>query len=394
MSNNNLSLKLNLNFYVIIFLFAAIYYYALLFVFDVKTDIQSHILVVSDIVEGRDFPPNFLYFIAVYVAALFQNNYQSLLYGSLIVLALTIAYKFFVTVRIFEEQINPGDESLNKNRSLLIANAAGFCLITAFCIYLPKEMGLTKYIYLGQLPPNVWHNSTTIALMPFAVLLYWRSYQLLEKFELKTLIWIVGLIFLNNLIKPSFFLCFAAVFPLVALIRFKLNKEFFLCLLPVIIGFVLIIAEYVAIYRLGSYGQEGKSSIAIEPFVWWRIYTENIFISFLISTAFPLAYLVFFFKRVKSQPLLYYAYLLFFAATLILILFVEKGHRETDGNFLWQAIISNYILFFAVLTDFVKNILKKNEFNLKDKIIAAVFALHVASGWLYLVKTLLRGNYG
>lgn len=390
---NNFSLSLNRHFYIFIFLLTAVYYYALLFVFDVKTDIQLHTAVVSNIVEGKDFPPNFLYFVAVYAAALFQTDYQSLLYGSLIVLAATIAYKFFATARIFAEEIQI-DENFDWNKVYLISNAVGICLITAFCIYLPKELGLTKYVYLGQLPPNVWHNSTTIALMPFAVLLYWRSYQLLEKFDSKNLLWIIGLVFLNNLIKPSFFLCFAAVFPLMALIKFKFRKEFFLCLIPVVLGFALIILEYVAIYQLGSYGQQGKSSIAVEPFVWWRVYTENILVSFLISVAFPLVYLIFYFRRVTSQTFLYYAYLLFFVGVMILILFVEKGHRETDGNFFWQAIACNYILFFAVALDFVKNLLREKRLNIKDIVVAAIFALHVASGWVYLAKMLFRANYG
>lgn len=389
----NFTSKLNQNFYIFIFLLAAVYYYALLFVFDVKTDIQLHTRVVSNIVEGRDFPPNFLYFIAVYAAAFFQNNYQSLLYGSLIVIALTIAYKFFVTVRLFESETGLG-ERFDKNTAVLISNLAGFCLVTTFCIYLPKELGLTKYVYLGQLPPNVWHNSTTIFLIPFAVLLYWYSYQLLEKFEIKTLWWVIGMAFLNNLIKPSFFLCFAVVFPLMALIKFKLRKEFFLCLIPVVFGFALIILEYIAIYKFGSYGRAGESSIAIEPFGWWRVYAEYISISFLISVAFPLSYLLFYFNRVKDQPFLYYAYLLFSAATGIMIIFVEKGPRETDGNFFWQIIAANYILFLAVAIDFTKHLLRERKLNIRDMIIASVFALHLFSGWIYLAKMLFRGNYG
>jgi hypothetical protein len=379
--------NLNKHFYIFIFFLAALYYYALLFVFDVKTDIQLHVGVVSDIVEGRDFPPNFLYFAAVYVAALFQNNYQSLLYGSLIVISLAIAHRFFVTARLFAAEVDP-ENRFGENKIQLLSNLIGFCLITAFCFYLPKELGLTKYAYLGQIPPNVWHNSTTIALIPFAFLLYRQSYKLLEKFDLKNLYWIIGLVVLNNLIKPSFFLCFAAVFPLMALMRYKLKKEFFLSLIPVVLGFVLIVLEYIAIYQLG------KSSIAVEPFAWWRIYAENIPVSILISVAFPLAYLVFYFKRVKNETFLYYAYLLFSVAIIILALFVEKGHRESDGNFFWQTTACNYILFSAVATDFARNLLREGKLNVKDMIIAGVFALHVVSGWLYLAKTLFRANYG
>jgi len=42
-----------------------------------------------------------------------------------------------------------------------------------FVFSLPSVQVFTnKFYYLGQFTPNVWHNSTTIFLMPFALLLF------------------------------------------------------------------------------------------------------------------------------------------------------------------------------------------------------------------------------
>lgn len=385
--------NLNKIFTLAVFAGAAAFFYALLFALDVKTDIQKHIEVVWMILHGKDFPPNFLYFLAVAAAAFFQDNQTALLAASLLVLSLATAYKFQITTRLFSGQI----ESLvdwSQNKIVVVSSIVGFCLITALCIYLPKELGLTDYFLLGQIPPNVWHNSTTIFLMPFALLLFWHSYLLLEEFAMKRLWLVIGLVTLNILVKPSFFLCFGAVFPLVALIRFRLKREFFLCLIPIFWGFAFVVLEYIAIYKLGSYGTSGESGIVFAPFVWWRIYAPNIPVSILLSTAFPLAYLIFYYKKIVTEPVLYYAYLLFVVGLAFLAFINESGSRETHGNFQWQAIISNYILFFAIALEFSKDVAGKKHFAFKDKIIAAVFFLHVFSGWLYLAKTLLRGNYG
>lgn len=392
---DNLALKFNRHFYIVVFLASAAFYYALLFIFNVQTDIQKHIAFAVEMIRGENFPATFLYFAAVCVVALFREDYHSLLLASVIVLALATAYKFFLTARLFAARAEL-DKSFSPSRVYLLSNAAGVCLITAFCLYLPKELGLTQYFFLGQIPPNVWHNSTTIFLMPFALLLYWHSYQLLVEFEMKDFWWTLGLIFLNITAKPNFFLCFVVVFPLMALIRYRLKKEFFLCLIPPFFGGVLLILQYIAIYQLGAYGygKPEESSVIIAPFVWWRLFAENIPVSILLSAAFPLLYLVFYFKRVQNQPFLYYAYLLFAVGVALLALLGETGPRATHGNFQWQAVVSNYILFFAVAADFARNALQRNELDLKDKIIAAVFALHVLSGWMYLAKTLLRGNYG
>lgn len=392
---NNFALKFYRHFYIVVFLASAAFYYELLFVFNVPTDIQKHIVFAVEMLRGENIPATFLYFAAVCLFAFFQDNYNILLFSSLIVLALTIAYKFYLTAQIFRDELK-NDFKLDENKILLISNLVGICLVLAFCIYLPKELGLTQYFFLGQVPPNVWHNSTTIFLIPFALLLYWCSYRLLEKFEIKEFWWVMGMVFVNILAKPNFFLCFAVVFPVMALIRFRLKREFFLSLIPVFFGGVLLILQYIAIYQLGSYGygKPEESGVILAPFVWWELFSKNIPISILVSAAFPLIYLVFYFKRVQNQPFLYYAYLLFAVGVAILALLGETGPRATHGNFQWQAIVSNYILFFAVALDFVKNALQKNELNVKDKLIAAVFALHVVSGLLYLAKTLDRGNYG
>lgn len=392
---NDSASVLNRHFYIFVLLAAAFFYYAALYVVDVHMDVQKHVDFAAEIIRGTNFPPTFLYFLAVCAVALFRDDYGSLLFGSLVVLSFAVALKFFVTVRLFARESDLR-AVFGENKALAISNAVGVCLITAFCIYLPKELNLTTHFYIGQMPPNIWANSTTIFLMPFAILLFWHSYKLLGEFKMRDFWFSTLMIVLNIVTKPNFFLCFVAVFPLLALFRYRLKKEFWLCLIPPAFGFVLMILEYVAIYQLGAYGygKPGESGVTIAPLVWWRLFAPNIPVSILISTAFPLVYLAFYFDRVKTSVFLQYAYLLTIAGFTILALFGETGERAEHGNFQWQAVVANYILFFAVTTDFARGWAERKGFDLKDKIIALVFLLHVFSGWLYLAKTLWRGNYG
>ena len=54
---------------------------------------------------------------------------------------------------------------------------AGLGLVFLFCLPLPGHSW-----YLGQFPPNLWHNGTIIAMMPFGVLLFLNAVEFLRRF--------------------------------------------------------------------------------------------------------------------------------------------------------------------------------------------------------------------
>jgi Mn2+/Fe2+ NRAMP family transporter len=130
---NNFGDKFNRHFYIFVFLVTAAFYYALLFSFKVQTDIQKHIDFPIAMLHGVYFPPTFLYYSAICIVALFRDDFNSLLFASLLVLSFAVAFKFLITVRLFAEQTHL-NHFFNERKAYLISNIVGVCLITAFCI--------------------------------------------------------------------------------------------------------------------------------------------------------------------------------------------------------------------------------------------------------------------
>ena len=85
--------------------------------------------------------------------------------------------------------------------------------------------------FLGKVSPNIWHNSTTIFLMPFAILLFWKSYQVLSGTQKENTLLISMLVILNVFIKPSFFFVYVSVFPILLLFQFGISRSFFIKLI-------------------------------------------------------------------------------------------------------------------------------------------------------------------
>jgi hypothetical protein len=80
-------------------------------------------------------------------------------------------------------------------------------------------------MYLSKFVPLVWHNSTTILLFPFAILLFWKQLKMLDtknEISAKEIAVINILVVLNLLIKPSFIFAYAPV-----TFMFLMNKKAF-----------------------------------------------------------------------------------------------------------------------------------------------------------------------
>ena len=185
---------------IIIFLFFSIYYFIILYN-RVSTDIQAHAaMAYSFAVDHDKLTPNFLYFFLVALLSGFTKYYPVYYVASIVLLCAAIAIKFLLNNFYLKKYAAPGD-----NKALPFA--LSFMMLFVFAL-----PGLNffhvKDFYLGQLVPNVWHNSTVIFLMPFAMLLFFKSYELLfsnnQNTDGKNIIQITVLVIINALIKPSF----------------------------------------------------------------------------------------------------------------------------------------------------------------------------------------------
>ena len=379
---------------VIIFLVALAIFLLMNFVFGVKTDIQAHALLAKKmIVEGARIPGNFLYYVIIAGVSLLSENEGILILVSCFTLAFAVALKFHYTRKFIIATNTDAFSQKGKKMSSLILLAmigAGVCVFAHNLLLIPKNM------YLGNVPPNVWHNSTTIFLMPFAVLLFWKSYEMLikAKNDYKDLIVITLLIAINLAIKPSFFLCFVAAFPLISLIKNRFNKNFWLQMIPMFVGGVLLIIQAKIIYAETTVSLYSAGSLKIAPFHIWNYFTANtIHLSLFASCLFPVLLVLAYFGQIRKSLMFQYASLIFIVSLLWYILVSETGPREFHGNFSWQAITGSYILFMASVSLFIQFSFQKDKFTRRDKILALVLSLHVISGLFYIYHILTTGSY-
>ncbi|MBI3550329.1 MAG: hypothetical protein HY078_14915 [Elusimicrobia bacterium] len=362
--------------------FAASFAYCLaLFKARANTDIQIHARFVVDMLDGKAMPAHFLYFWLVALVTLFSRDFHVVLVGSAAVVAAATAARFAATAAFLRRRAGSVGEGRLFGSVLLLS--------FAHSLILP---GLKPY--LGQFPPNVWHNSTTIALVPLALLLFWTSDEYLAS-DGRRLPWALpALVVLNVLVKPSFFLVFAPVFPLFALARFGWSAAFFKSCGAVLAGAVPLALQFKHIYVTpATYGvlATNTGGLRLDPLHVWRHFSTNLPLSFVASTAFPLAYFLIHGKAALEDRTYRFSLACFGAALAIFCAVSESGPWEFYGDYLWQLIVCNYLLFMTSLAGAWREYSGRGRADAKDKALGALLALHAASGVYIMVRILVVG---
>jgi hypothetical protein len=382
----------------LVFAASIILFSTIIFWREVPTDIQQYPLFIQRIKAGEMLPPaNFVYYLIIYVLALANTSTNSLYISSIIALSLAVTAKFYITRKFYikqmmyredEKQTSSSDENtISPNYSKLIIIIFSVLMLLSFSI--PGD----KFWYLGQIPSNVWHNATTIFLMPFALLLFLTTYKQLIEPSHRNNITIAVLCILNVLIKPSFFFVIAIVYPVFSLKYLGFTKRFVLNLLPIFFGLVMVFLLYYWFYvlNLGNFNPV-KSGISIKPFSVWMFFSSNPFKSLLISLIFPICYSLFYWKEFFVNTRLQYSTALYLFSLFLFIMMTETGPREFDGNFFWQCVVSSYIFFMVISSLLLKNIYRIGILNVASVTLLFVYVLHSVSGLLYIVNFMETKN--
>lgn len=383
-------------FEIVLFLIVQLLIIAI--ILNISTDIQAHLGFVRDYIQGKnqELPSNFLYYFIIYLFSFISTKTIFLLPICAIILALSIFLKYYICKRFFLTSgiLNPSAQSIK------VVSIASAMLIFAFSV--PIGYILKPYFYLGYFPPNVWHNSTTIFTMPFVLLLFILSIYQLQNFKREYILWMVILIFLNAIAKPSFLFVFIPTFSLFALLFYGLSKKFWLSMIPIFLSILLIFVQYYFIYHIEGvhHSENTEVGVAIRPFYFFReqiLMTLNPALQMVIfltgSVIFPAVYIVRNFDVFKKSIWIQFAVACMAFGLMIAYLIIETGERTTHGNFLWQAIMANFILFFVCLYELIKQ-LDKTQFNFRKyrpEIFA--FSLHFIMGILYFVHMFFRLTY-
>jgi len=362
-------------------------------------DYYAHIDHVVNINKGvKNYPYHFLFFFIVNILSCFSTNKLILYVALIFLLSFATFFKYIVCKGFVMDFIIKDNVGFYKKGVIIISSICFFI----YAIPDPFLFLMHKRMYLGKFVPTVWHNSTSILLFPFVLLLFWRQLKIIidkHKINFKNSLIISLLVIINVLIKPSFIFVFIPVTFILVLKKYfnkEFNfKEFFISIIPLIIGLILILimSSLTYFFQYGSF-QEESSSIGIKFFYVYRLFYPLWYlpVALFFSLGLPIMSIVFYPSILKFKPF-GYSFLLVVFSLLISFIFVENGPRLSHGNFIWQNVFTLFLLFLTNLVFLYNTFKVKFSLDFKNTILIFLLLSHFISGFLYLFKYLLIENY-
>lgn len=346
-------------------------------------DIDKHAGIALRYWEGKkEVGAPILYALAM-ILSFSSKNVAEITLCFCILLAFATTLRFGL-VQTYIQKLELCSNSLSKNYWLSVIS--GLSLIFIFAIPI-ATLVVRGWMYLGNFTPNVWHNSTTIFLFPFAILLYYNSYKQFDSYSPRRDITIFILILLNLYIKPSFFFAFACAYPLIMLYQYRFSKTFWRAMLPLVGGVVALALISWVLYNPNN---ETGSGITLSWFTFYKAYNPLLALPFalILSILFPILYIVYNRKKLKYNLMFWYTALLFLISFLIFAFISESGPRSWDGNLYWQIVPSVWLLFAFTFISLLKDI-KREGMIRKNKLLLLIYSLHIVSGIAYLVRAII-----
>jgi len=363
---------------------ASVWFFHRIFFTPKFIDVHAHLESIMQFAKGHaGLPGNFLYYGLVYALSGFASDRIPLSLAGTAILASATTARYAIDYRILSRR--PDEERAAASPLLTL----GLTVALTIAFSLPTVVSFTgpmaeRYWYRGQIPPNIWHNSTTILVIPFAIALFWVSFRSLSQPTRRNDVWIAALSILNIAAKPSFFLVFAPTFSLILLAHHGLRRAFWARMWPILVAGLTLAGQYYYIFtmKIGT-KRVGDSHVTIAPFDVWSIYSPNIPLSILASVLYPLAYVVLYRRVLRRQPMLLYALALYVVAFAMMALLAEAGPRFKHANFFWQSFICSHILFLATTYYFLP-CLRRGAMEARARWVLGALGLHVVSGVIYL----------
>ena len=383
---------------LVVFLFMATLFIYMMFHFGgTSGDFLGHTMGVirRATVRGTSiFAGNFLLYLVVNVLTLFSGNKLAVWIALPIVIALCETAKYVIVRNSF---------AIDVERKAANMLSASLLFVSAIPImYLFGFLGAwTQHFYMGYILPNLWHNSTLICMMPFAIVAYIQSVRQLQDYSSQRTVYITIALVLSILVKPSFFFVYATVFPFVYWIRYRWSKEFWSLLVPIFFGVMIVLYEFITI-SLFYPDHESNGMIISFARVFSAAFWNTRWITWLISIAFPALFAVLYRKEIYKDLEFYALIGMLIVALGIFICCQETGSRAKHGNFAWQMYAVMWFIYFYVLRKIVQSIqtvyprltnIHWSGLAWREKLMCSLYALHVVSGIAYLLHYLITRNY-
>jgi len=337
-------------------------------------DFIVHIqLAMTAASDAHFYPSHFFYHLILNVFTFFSGNLFLLKCTAVFLLSLFCFLKIYFTLKIGEQLT--GDSKINIIHVTIL-------LVVPYFIS-PIINWWSPRIYLGQFTPNVWHNPTTIMLMPFSLACLLYLIKDVESDDAKISYSIVGSLFLvfSVITKPNFAMIFIP--SLVVMYVFSRNfitiNKVFIYVMPTII---IMLWQY-----LRTFSTDQKEGIIFDPMVVWLTYTPNPLGSLLVSFAFPLAFILFFYNKIRNIWLFKFSWLMLIVSLSQFLLLSESGTRKFHGNFFWGVFCCLYIVFIVSIIELILLYPGFKYYRTRYIVCAFILSLHFLSGIVFYIRS-------
>ena len=342
---------------------------------DIK-DINS--LLIEYLNAGHfPFPPG--YYASIYLVDLIIRIRYPFVAAALLVLTFFLWWKYRLVFNWISNELKTSER-----QSFFWALG----LIFLSPIYIPWIDG--DFWYLGKFTSTIWHNSTLIAVFPFAILLMQFT---LSWFELQTArlsLWIFAAGFFVALFKPSFLFCFIPAFPIYTLIlEQRINRKVLAATGLSVLLFALVMLEKSLIFNWDPmidqlYTEDEVSRVILSPMKVWLFFSDQPVFDFLSSFPLLLTFLLSWRKKAFQSHFFSFSLLNLLFALLIYALFSETGFREFHGNFYWQIpialFLTNLSIGFVAHKDYL---ISQPENRSRHFLLFGIFLLQAFLGVIY-----------
>ena len=173
----------------------------IMFVIKWNSDLPAHARIAQQMLEEhRLFSTNFLMYFLINLLTFFTGAKYPMRAVLVLLLAAANTAKYTIVREAFREWT-----------SSKTAKLASFSMLFVYIIplmYFLKPLGIflsADNMYMGYYVPNVWHNSTILCMMPFAIACYLLSVKQFKQYTDRRNKYISLFLVLSVLVKPSFF---------------------------------------------------------------------------------------------------------------------------------------------------------------------------------------------
>lgn len=377
-------------------------------VFFAVSDMWDHAYFARRMLADRNlFSNNFLMYLLINIFSGFSGTIHSTKAALVLLLSASNTAKYVIVKKAFESWCH--------RKQAMVASLALLVVFIVPILFLLNLFGSNfgeGFMYIGYCVPNVWHNSTTLCMMPFAILTYLLSVKQFEDYDQSRNGLISLYVVIGTLIKPSFFFIYAVAYPIMSFTKYKLDKKFFFSLIPVLCGCICVLYEYYSIYApstgVNAVGDD-KSSVVIDVVSLFTVgFWQPRLLKLGISLFLPVVFLVAYWKVINKKREFWFVFIMLVVALGITWCCHETGPRADHGNFGWQVIVAMWFVYYFILQVILReraqekgavglqstaNTKWPHLLSSKTKVFMCLYSVHVVMGVWYLVRYLVTGGY-